>query len=423
MIKGGVFIHYNLNLKGIIKMINYHELLDTITKERPVGTETNEMILCYLENEFIRAGYGVDSLPFDCAVWEHEESSLKIGETEFSIVASPFSKPFGGTGEAIIIKSIQDLQEQQLRGKIVILCEKIAQSPLQPKDFPFYYPDEHKVIISLLEEQMPKAIVTVTSKDPMRGMCPFPMFEDGNFLIPSAYVSDHMLPQIMQLVHKSPLVTLAINSKNTAASSRQLVAYKKSPKSMGKIVVCAHMDTKYNTAGALDNATGVAVLMQMMQSLKDVSSTFEIDFVPFNSEEYFGNNGEVKYLEYINNRQDKIALVINIDSPCHLGSQTAISYYNLNENIKFEVDSIITKYDQIVKGNEWYSGDHYAFVLKGIPCLAVTSSDFFIGALEWTHTPKDTLDTIDPELITPTAKFLSELTNMLVTPFSLKLKP
>jgi aminopeptidase YwaD len=91
--------------------------------------------------------------------------------------------------------------------------------------------------------------------------------------------------------------------------------------------------------------------------------------------------------------------------------QSAISYYNLNENQQSTINSMIETHQKIVKGDQWYAGDHCAFALKGIPCLAVTSSDLFEGALEYTHTPKDTLNIINSEMIATTAKFLLEVIN------------
>lgn len=389
--------------------MNNSELLELITRERPVGTESNTKILNYLEQEFINAGYEVTSLPFDCVVWNHEKSKMRAGNIELNINPSPFSKSFNGCGKAVIIEYLKELQNLNLNEKIIVLCGELTKRPLQPKEFPFYYPDEDKAIISLLESQKPKAIICITGKSQLSGMNPFTMFEDGNFSIPSAYMSIDMLPQLKELINKSPVVSLSINSENTKATSKQLVASKKAINSKEKIVVCAHMDTKYGTLGALDNATGVCVLIKIMNYFKEVSYPINIDFVPFNGEEYFSVNGEVNYLNYLNNNQNKILLVINIDSPCHINSKSAISYYNINENQQSIINNIMERHEEIVKGDEWYAGDHCVFAFKGIPCLAVTSSDLFEGALEYTHTPKDTLNTINSELINVTAKFISEI--------------
>ncbi|MNU09417.1 hypothetical protein D3C72_2559650 [compost metagenome] len=45
--------------------------------------------------------------------------------------------------------------------------------------------------------------------------------------------------------------------------------------------------------------------------------------------------------------------------------------------------------------------------------MVVTSSDFFDGALEYTHTPKDTLDTVDFEMVKPTAQHLIDVIDSL----------
>ncbi|MDS0525159.1 M28 family metallopeptidase [Clostridium sp. SHJSY1] len=390
-------------------MINSLDFLQRVTIERPVGTEKNDILLKYMEELFINEGYSVTSLPFDCIVWEYGESILTIGAIKLSISASPFSQYFNGTGKVLFINSIEELKEKQLKDKILIIYGSLAQGALQPKDFPFYYPNEHKEIISILEIQNPKAIISLTGKSQFNGMNPFPMFEDGNFLIPTAYASHNLLPEILELIKNKSDIQLEIKSKNKPSKSKQLVASKKVKKSLGKIIICAHMDSKYNTKGALDNATGVAVLMKLMESLKSIETKFDIDFVPFNSEEYFGVNGQLKYFDYIIEEKSKIKLVINIDSPCHQNSKTAISYYNLENNIVTQLDNIIQNNKHIVKGDKWFAGDHCTFAFNEIPCLAVTSSDFYDGALDYTHTSLDTLDTIDSELILPTVLFLLEI--------------
>lgn len=290
---------------------------------------------------------------------------------------------------------------------IWLLSGKITESPLQPKNYPFYYPDEHKHLISLFEEKQPKAVIAATGKNSLNGQNPFPLFEDGNFLIPSGNINEKTLSQIEAMVHSNVVAHLTINSNKSPAKSRQIVASKKAKKQAGKIVICAHMDTKYNTPGALDNATGVAVLLQVAELLK--ATKYNIDIVPFNSEEFYGACGELEYLKLIDNEKDRIILMINIDSPCHKGAQTAISFHNLHDSINQITNCVMDRSQKITKGQEWYAGDHVPFVFRGIPCIVVTSSDFFSGALEYTHTSKDTLDTIDFDMVNHTAEYLAEV--------------
>lgn len=385
------------------------ELLQRIVKERPVGTENNEEIVSLLKKNFLEAGYKVTLLPFNCLVWKKGSSILKTGNSELEIEASPYSKSFNGTGEAIVIESLEALQTEDLKDKIIILCGEAAKNPIQPKDYPFYYPDEDKAVILRLESQKPKAIIAMTGQSKVSGMNPFPMFIDGNFTIPSAYMSESKWEQVKDLVGQNTSISLTISSENTQVQSSQLIGHKKGLQSRGKIIVCAHMDTQYGTMGALDNATGVAVLMAVMEKLKEVECDFDIDFVPFNTEEYFGADGEISYLEYLNEQQEEVSLVINIDSPCHMHSKSAVSYYNINQNQEHIIEKTMQYYEKVEKGEEWYAGDHCAFAFSGTACLAVSSSDLFQGALANVHTQKDTLMTIDEELIEPTAEFLAEL--------------
>jgi len=173
------------------------------------------------------------------------------------------------------------------------------------------------------------------------------------------------------------------------------------------------MDSKYNTPGALDNAAGVAVLLQVAEALRLKITTYDIDFVPFNSEEYFGADGELKYLELLERENANIVLMVNIDSPCHKGSETAISLYHVGEDMRKVMEQVMAGNDHIVSGDQWYAGDHAPFAFRGIPCMAVTSSDFFSGALEYTHTPEDTLSTVSPEMIEPAARYLADVVSAL----------
>ncbi len=384
-------------------------LLQSIAKERPVGTENNNEVLGVLKRNFLEAGYNVDMLPFNCLTWEKGNSFIQIGSNQLMIKASPYSVPFEGEGEIIIIESLEALQTEDLRDKIIILCGAASQNPVQPKDYPFYYPDEDRAVIERLENQKPKAIVAMTGRSQLSGLNPFPMFEDGNFAIPSAYMSEEKWRQARGMFRANTYVSLKIDSKTMQVESGQLIAQKKTVGAKGKLIVCAHMDTKYETMGALDNATGIGVLITIMKKLKGISSNLDIDFVPFNSEEYYGVNGELSYLSYLEQHKEKIALVINIDAPCHIHSNTAVSYYNIDKDQEKIINELMQQYEKVEKGEAWYSGDHCAFAFNGTPCLAVSSSDLFEGALAYTHTPKDTLETIDETLVGTTADFLVAL--------------
>lgn len=383
------------------------KVFEMITKERAVGTAANDEIVNFLENELKHMNYSIKSLPFECAVWEKGESILMSRNHLLQVEPSPFSEDFKGSGKLVMAKTVEELEEIDCNDVILLLSGKLTESPLQPKDYPFYYPDEHKYLILLLERKKPRAIIAVTGRNSLSGQNPFPLFEDGNFSIPSGNINEQTLSKVEAAGLLGEVVRLTIDSHKRLSKSRQIVALKKAKKSIGKIVIGAHVDTKYNTPGALDNAAGVAVLLQVAEVLK--SETYDIEIVPFNSEEFYGACGEMEYLKLIDNEKDRIKLMINIDSPCHKGAETAISFHNLNDNISEIINSTMSKSEKIVKGEEWYAGDHVPFVFRDIPCLVVTSSDLFSGALEYTHTPKDTLDTIDFDMVEHIVSYIAQI--------------
>lgn len=387
------------------------ELYKRLAVERPVGSTANNTLLDLLESEATDLGYKVIALPFDCMYWNRGESFIKSGEQVQKVNASPFSPPFHGEGSLEVIRTKDELRVFQGKDQILLLTGEIAQEPLMPKDFPFYYPDEHREIIELLEEKSPPAIIAATGKHPMCGLNPYPLFEDGHFSIPSVYINERTAEAILT---QNQAFELKIDSSAVSRTSRQLIASRKAAgESLGKIIVCAHMDSKYQTSGALDNAVGVAVMFELMDNLKEDTLPYDIDFVPFNSEEYYEVKGQLGYLNDVTPDWEHIKLVINIDSPCYLDSKTAVSSYNLDEQLQKKLDKAMLKDDLVKPGPQWYAGDHSMFAYRQVPCLAVTTLNLLDEALKIVHTENDTVDYVNLGHIKPTAAFLADLIRSL----------
>lgn len=380
-------------------------------KERAVGTEANHKVLQFLERRLSQLGYGIKKLPFDCWTWRRGKAELTLGNRRFVLEASPFSSAFNGKGKIMIAKTVEELEKFNCQNSILVLADALTREPLSPKNYPFYYPDGHKSIIQLLEEKAPLAIIAATGKTLLNGTNPFPLFEDGNFMIPSANFNQQFLPDLEEAIRLNSQGRVIIDSRKTPAWSYQLVAEKKTKKSKGKIIIAAHMDTKYGTPGALDNGAGLAVLMRIAEIIE--STQFDIEIIPFNSEEYFEASGELLYLADMESRNEQIILMVNIDSPCHIGSKPAISSYGLPRKIEKTLQKIFQNNNQLISGEQWFAGDHVPFVFRKIPCLAVTSSDFFTGALVDTHTSRDTIETVNQALIEPTAQNLTAVIKKL----------
>lgn len=381
-----------------------------ILKERAVGTKGNNEVLDFLERYATTLQFQTQALEFDCLVWGKGASGLTVEDKEFEIFPSPYSRGYNGSCLCITVSTLEELKKANCEGKLVVLAGELAKESLQPKDYPFYYPEEHKEITDTLEASGALALLAVTETSNMHGMSPFPLFDDGNFLIPSAYISKGVWEDMKEVVVNKN-VKVVIDSSTTETQSRQLIFNKNREEGKETVLVCAHMDTKYDTPGALDNGTGVLMLMEMMKQLQGEGLPYNIDFVPFNSEEYFSAAGELAYMAA--REGEKYKLVVNMDSPGHIGSFVDISSYNFSEDEEKKLVNLLHTYPKVGKGEPWYAGDHAGYAMGGIPCLAVASSDMFFGGLNNTHTPRDKIGEIDCDLVEEGAVFLSEFIKKL----------
>lgn len=372
------------------------KLLEKIAIPRAVGTPGNQEILNFVSDSLRAGGYTIKEFPFTCMVWDTDSSWFEKEQHKIPVYASPYTNSFEGKGFTKVISTIDELEKNDCFHNILFLTEELSKEALQPKEYPFYYPEEHKRIIDILEEKKPLAVIAVTGKNPMCGQDPFPMFEDGNFSIPSAYMSEKEYEKISPFTTGTEIY-LKISSKKENADSWQIIASKKSANSKGKIAICAHMDTKNHTPGALDNASGLLTLLKTAEKLE--ADAYDIDIIPFNSEEYFEPIGELLYLEQLKNDSKPLSLLINIDSVAHIGSNVAVSLYNFEPKQEEMVKDILQTCKNVELGECWYAGDHTAFAFSGTKCIAISSSDMFTGGLNDTHTPSDTVDTVDVSII------------------------
>lgn len=241
-------------IKNIREGLQMEKIWSKLQNERPVGTKENNVVSDFLGKQLQELGYEVKAIPFECKVWEKGPSKIEVLGKSIEIAPSPYSVGINVSTELVFASNIEELKVAEVKDKVLVVSDEITKEALQPKDFPFYYPDEHKELITLFEEKGPAAIIVVTKQDFLSGMNPFPLFDDGNFLIPSAYIDEARFEQIKKLVGDGEdKITLVVDSKTKMAESKQIIATKKGKESSKKVLCCAHMDTKYNASGTLDN--------------------------------------------------------------------------------------------------------------------------------------------------------------------------
>ncbi len=169
-----------------------HQLAVEIPNRR-VGSAGNRAATDMFAAAVASHGWQVERGAFDCIDWRQEGADLLVDGAPYSAFPSPYSLGCGVRAPLAVISTIADLEAADLSRAIVLLRGEIAREQLMPKNFPFYNPEHHQRIIRLLEDKAPQAIVAATSRDPEMvgsGVYPFPLFEDGDFDIPSVYMTE-----------------------------------------------------------------------------------------------------------------------------------------------------------------------------------------------------------------------------------------
>jgi aminopeptidase YwaD len=377
--------------------------------DRRLGSESNQAATRWVSKQFNDLGWRVIQQGFECMDWISSTATLTVAERAFEIHASPYSLSVDTTAELVIATTVEALEVLDCGNKILLLRGPIAQEPLMPKDYPFFFPEEHEQLISLLEAKAPAAILSATGRHPelAGGVYPFPMFEDGNFNIPSAYLKDTLGVELAK--REGSLAHLFLDAKRIPSRGANVIASKTGRAEPGRIVICAHLDTKRATPGALDNAGGVCVLLSAAQKLSNYTGDLGVEMVVFNGEDYYGANGELAYLNSIQDSKDDIFLAINLDAAGYIEGSTAYSFYGCDDGIRETVDAVFGRHPELVPGESWYQSDHMVFAQNGMQAMAITSQKFSELAALITHTADDKHELVDGDKLEALAEALVAL--------------
>lgn len=394
--------------------IRYLDVLCNRIGERCVGSEGNRKATRFFSDELAGLEWEAVESEFDAVDWEDGGADLNCDGETFSVLAGPYSLPFNGRATLVTAGSLAELQKMNFTGKILMLYGEIAREQLMPKNFVFYNPEEHQHIISLLEQGKPAAIISATGRNSSLagGVYPFPLIEDGDFDIPSVYMTEEDGSKLLQCADRE--VRLESRSVRIPGKGYNVIARKGSSDAK-RVVVTAHIDAKKGTPGAIDNATGVTVLLLLARQLRDYAGDRQIEIVAFNGEDYYAVPGQMNYLMANQGKFSDMILNINIDGAGYREGLSAFSLFDLPEAISICAERIIAKYPGITEGVQWPQGDHSIFLQNGVPAIAVSSKWFIdnIAEQDITHTPKDKPEIVDCQKLVEISEALNDFMRIL----------
>jgi len=198
-----------------------------------------------------------------------------------------------------------------------------------------------------------------------------------------------------------------MDAERIPAKSENIVARKVSNNK--KIVFCAHIDAKPGTPGALDNASGVSILLLLAELLADYDGKLGVEIVALNGEEYYNAPGQTEYLNQYNGDFQSIFIAVNMDDIGYYKDRTAYSLYGVPDGMAQTIRGVYSERKGFFEGPQWYQSDHGIFIANGIPAMAITEESFMELLAEITHTEKDTPEIIDPLKLIENANTLADI--------------
>jgi aminopeptidase YwaD len=372
----------------------YLQILCVQISNRRLGSEGNRRATAFFGDVLNQLGFEIEFQSFDCLDWEDKGATLIVGVEDFEVNSSPYSLGIEVTAPLVVAETIEELTELNFEGSILLLKDEITREQLMPKNFPFYNPDHHKTIYGLLEDKSPQAIITATSRNPelAGGLYPFPMIEDGDFDIPSVYMRDVDGERLTAYAGEE--ASLRISATRIPAKGDNVIG-RIGPVNGEKIVLCAHIDAKDDTPGALDNGTGVVMLLILAELLAGYPGKHQIEILAFNGEDHYSAQGHKAYIRENQKHFDEIILAINTDVAGYVEGHSAYSLYGCTPEVESIIRGTMSGYKSLVEGEQWYQSDHSIFIQQGRPAVAITSDRFMELSADITHTPKDNIDLVD----------------------------
>ncbi|MEY8338849.1 M28 family peptidase [Lachnospiraceae bacterium 62-35] len=317
---------------------------------RLMGSSASKACSSYLEEEMKRAAEEAVTEKFPVTAWENDGWKLEI-EGEEAIPSCLFlesgaSEGFEGTLEWLGKNRLWNMYSWDRYGII----------------------DSHGNTV---------AYVTVRGNGEA---IPQMLFTGGS--LPHFLVGREDKERIKRAEERKARITGFAHTKRQESTGRNVIGTIGTDKPGKKVVICAHYDTVYDTAGAYDNASGAAVVLELGRRLKAMGTSCPVELLLTDGEE-FDLTG-ARHRARICSPEDT-AMVLCIDG---VGRDRVLEVWSGPEPFERRVRGILKgvreDFSPVYHCPPPPGSDQEAFYAKGIPACMLTFNDQ--GIL---HSPKD----------------------------------
>ncbi len=198
--------------------------------------------------------------------------------------------------------------------------------------------------------------------------------------------------QLFDLVRSGTVtVHLNVETVNETRTTWNIVGTKPGTKDPHHVlVVGAHRDTVAGAPGADDNTSGVAVVLEIAEILRRTPLPATVRFVLFGAEE-FGLLGSDYYVHHMGS--DQVMGMVNLDME-GVGERLQLATYRGSDALAILAARLAEQLGIKAQVARSEGSDHVSFERAGVPVVFLVRPDY-----PYLHTPKDTVDRIDPKLL------------------------
>ncbi len=345
----------------------------------------------YLASQFAENGLSVQLQPFTVPSFSQDDSGLfltqgDVTRVEVEPITGTSSGDVAGQLVSVGLARPEDIPDSDLVGKIALAERGLI---------PFREKAANIAAVAGLG-----AVIYNNEPGNFRGTL------GGSSNIPVASVSQEDGDRLEALLAASASFAVNLKLHYSQNPSQNVIAEKPGP-GAGVVILGAHYDTVPGIAGANDNASGTAVLLTLARELSEKSFPFDLRLIAFGSEE-LGLLGSGHYVESLSpEQQGRVIAMLNFDALGN-GSRLGVVGDDVLTQPVME-DSLAMGIELRVRQGRGRGGsDHASFAAVGIPNIFFSSNDF-----SRLHTPEDTLESINPQLLGDTVRLALSLLDTL----------
>lgn len=351
------------------------------------GTPGDDRATQYMLEHMRRCGLETEVQEYPCPAWEHGETTLtmlKEGRAVFlPAVAQTFSEACDVEAQIACAGSLKELDlAPELEGKVLVLHSQLASS-LAADRSPALLAAEERRAAALIVVSPAETVSTKLIRDPFAR-------------VPSVAVP-RSTGEVL-LSSGGSRVTLRLEARRYESIGHNVIG--RVPGDAAEhVLVAAHYDTAADVSGAVDNASGTAVLLELCERFATQPRRRQgIHFVAYGAEEY-GRTGHgcLGAVEYVRRHPDDIErarAVVEIDCVGTTALPPSVTLMDFPRALREELSGVLAGFPRCgvqLRPESQTSGT--PFSLTRLPTV------WFVNAYPKIpiHTAQDSIDLLSPQ--------------------------